>query len=51
MKFIFVLVWKTSEPIKYEEHTALRKGGIFREYPLTGDSIGQSCFRSHFQDN
>lgn len=43
MKFIFVLVWKTSEPIKYEEQTALRKGGIFREYPLVGDSIGQSC--------
>lgn len=51
MKFIFVLVWKTSEPIKYEEYTILRKGGIFREYTLADDSIGQSCFRAHFPDN
>lgn len=49
MKFIFVLVWKTS--IKYEEHTASRKGGVFREYPVAGNSIGQSCFRSHFPEN
>lgn len=45
------MVWKTSEPIKYEEHTILRKGGIFREYTLADDSIGQSCFRAHFPDN